>query len=221
MSSMTTSLCERPGSRATPRPPGLPHAIPEACAGDGRVIAHTLGVVEPVRRIEHGYRVRFDEAGADGCLRPSSLLRYAQDMAWRHSEEAGFDRGWYERRSMHWLVRNVKVSIRGSITYGDELAVSTEVIGWRHVWARRHSEIRRTGSSAGASANELMATVDDRLGAADDGRKAGPRARRDRRTTSLPQRRSRATASCCPNRGARCRPSRRGCGRSMSIPCGT
>ncbi len=116
--------------------------------------------MEKARRIEHEYRVRFDEAGADGCLRPSSLLRYAQDMAWRHSEEAGFDRGWYERRSMHWLVRNVKVSIEGSITYGDELAVSTEVIGWRHVWARRHSEVRRTGSSASTSANELMATVE-------------------------------------------------------------
>ena len=33
-----------------------------------------------------GYRVRFDEAGADGRVRTGSLLRYAQDIAWRHSE---------------------------------------------------------------------------------------------------------------------------------------
>ena len=61
-------------------------------------ILPTLGLVEPRRRIEHEYRVRFDEADAEGWLRPSGLLRYAQDMAWRHSTEAGFDRGWYDAR---------------------------------------------------------------------------------------------------------------------------
>jgi acyl-CoA thioesterase FadM len=116
--------------------------------------------VEPVRRIEHKYRVRFDEADADGWLRPSGLLRYAQDMAWRHSEEAGFDRDWYLSRSMSWLVRNVKVAISGTITYGDTLAVSTEVTGWRHVWARRHSEVRRIGASSGEADGSVMATVD-------------------------------------------------------------
>jgi hypothetical protein len=39
-----------------------------------------------------GYRVRFDEAGPDGNLRTSGVLRYAQDVAWRHSEVLGFDR---------------------------------------------------------------------------------------------------------------------------------
>lgn len=31
------------------------------------------------------YRVRFDEAGPDGLLRTSVLLRLAQDLAWHHS----------------------------------------------------------------------------------------------------------------------------------------
>jgi acyl-ACP thioesterase len=116
--------------------------------------------MEPVRRIEHQYRVRFDEADADGWLRPSGLLRYAQDMAWRHSTEAGFDRGWYQARGMNWLVRNCKVSIEMPITYGDVLSVSTKVIGWRHVWARRHSEFRRVGSEDGRGATGPVATVD-------------------------------------------------------------
>jgi acyl-CoA thioesterase FadM len=116
--------------------------------------------VEPVRRIEHEYRVRFDEADADGRLRPSGLLRYAQDMAWRHTEEAGFDRDWYGEREMNWLVRNVKVDIRAPATYGDVLAVSTQVVGWRHVWARRHSDIVRVGSGTGATEPELMAVVE-------------------------------------------------------------
>ena len=129
--------------------------------------------MEPVRRIEHEYRVRFDEAGADGWLRPSGLLRYAQDMAWRHSEEAGFDRDWYLNRSMNWLVRNVKVSIAGPVTYGDALAISTEVIGWRHVWARRHSVMRLVGSSAREANGARVATVDtDWVLLTDEGRPA-------------------------------------------------
>jgi len=117
-------------------------------------------VVERARRIEHTYRVRFDEADGDGWLRPSGLLRYAQDMAWRHSEEAGFERDWYDERAMSWLVRNVRVLVDGRITYGDVLSISTQVIGWRHVWARRRTEVRRVGSSAGLAAGDVAATVD-------------------------------------------------------------
>ncbi len=116
--------------------------------------------MEPVRRIEHEYRVRFDEANADGWLRPSGLLRYAQDMAWRHSTEAGFDRAWYDERGMNWLVRNVKVSLEQPVTYGDVLLVSTQVIGWRHVWARRRSEMRRIGSEDRRGRDGMVATVD-------------------------------------------------------------
>jgi acyl-ACP thioesterase len=116
--------------------------------------------VERPRRIEHEYRVRFDEANADGWMRPSGLLRYAQDMAWRHSEEAGFDRDWYLERGMNWLVRNVKVAVEKPITYGDVLSVNTQIIGWRHIWARRQSEVRRTGSSAGDADGDIVARVD-------------------------------------------------------------
>lgn len=116
--------------------------------------------MEPRRQAEHRYRVRFDEADAEGWLRPSGLLRYAQDMAWRHSTEAGFDRDWYERRGMNWLVRNVKVSLAEPITYGDVLAIGTKVTGWRHVWARRHTEVRRINSEDGRGRDGVVATVE-------------------------------------------------------------
>jgi len=126
-----------------------------------------------VRRIEHEYRVRFDEADADGSLRPSGLVRYAQDMAWRHSTEAGFDRRWYAARGMAWLVRNVKLAIVDRVTYGDVLSISTQVIGWRHVWARRHSVIRRTDAETGHGGDGLVATVDtDWVLLTDEGRPA-------------------------------------------------
>ena len=129
--------------------------------------------MEPIRQLVHEYRVRFDEADADGRLRPSGLLRYAQDMAWRHSEEAGFARDWYAGRGMNWLVRNVQAWVKGPITYGDRLAVSTQVVGWRHVWARRQSEIRRNDSEGRVTESALVATVDtDWVLLTDEGRPA-------------------------------------------------
>jgi acyl-CoA thioesterase FadM len=83
------------------------------------------------------YRVRFDEAGADGFLRPSGYLRFAQDVAWQHSEAAGYDRAWYAARRSHWLVRSVALRLLRPVTYGTRLDVSTEVVGWRRVLARR------------------------------------------------------------------------------------
>ena len=98
------------------------------------------------RRYEAEYRVRFDESGADGNLRSSGYLRYAQDLAWRHSEAAGFDREWYVRHGLLWLVRCVELEIREPVVNGVTLTVSTEVIGWRRVWARRESTFRDAGN---------------------------------------------------------------------------
>lgn len=87
-----------------------------------------------------GYRVRFDEAGADGRLRTSGLLRYAQDVAWRHSEQLGFDRAWYQARGLGWVVRGCELEVRGAIPIGHTLRVSTAVVGHRRIWARRLGE---------------------------------------------------------------------------------
>ncbi|HUR16684.1 MAG TPA: acyl-ACP thioesterase domain-containing protein [Candidatus Limnocylindrales bacterium] len=91
-------------------------------------------------RLERTYRVRFDEAGPDGFLRASGFVRYAQDMAWIHSESAGFGRAWYRDRGLFWLVRGVELDLLEDVDYGTELVVSTEVIGFRRVIARRRSE---------------------------------------------------------------------------------
>jgi acyl-CoA thioesterase FadM len=88
------------------------------------------------------YRVRFDEAGPDGLLRTSVVLRYAQDLAWYHSTQRGFDRAWYAERGLTWLVRAAEVGVEGRVLTGDELAGTTRVVGWRRVWARRRTEFR-------------------------------------------------------------------------------
>lgn len=86
------------------------------------------------------YRVRFDEAGPDGLLRTSVLLRYAQDLAWFHSASRGFDREWYRERGLTWLARAAEVAVEGPVRVGDELTGTTRVVGWRRVWARRRTE---------------------------------------------------------------------------------
>ena len=86
------------------------------------------------------YRVRFDEAGADGRLRAAGLLRYAQDVAWRHSEHLGFDRSWYTERGRWWVVRAVSVEVTAPVPMGATLRVATAVIGHRRIWARRRVE---------------------------------------------------------------------------------
>jgi len=86
------------------------------------------------------YRVRFDEAGPDGRLRTSVLLRYAQDLAWFHSSARGFGRAWYAERGLTWLVRAAEVAILAPIEVNVELVAITRVVGWRRVWARRRTD---------------------------------------------------------------------------------
>ena len=100
----------------------------------------------PVEGVDNGYlagyRVRFDEAGPDGNLRTSALLRYAQDIAWRHSEQLGFDREWYRTRGLGWVVRGVELELDAPIPLGTTLRLSTAVVGHRRIWARRLGECR-------------------------------------------------------------------------------
>jgi acyl-ACP thioesterase len=96
------------------------------------------------------YRIRFDEAGSEGTLRTSGLLRYAQDVAWQHSEALGFDRAWYAERRLTWLVRGAEIEVATGARMGSSLDVSTEVLGYRKVWARRRSEIRLGDGSLAA-----------------------------------------------------------------------
>ena len=105
------------------------------------------------RSYEATYRVRFDEADATGHLRPSGLLRYAQDVAWQHSEAAGFDRDWYDARGTLWLVRMATLRLQGVARYGDHLRAITKVTAWRRMWVRRRT--RFVGSDG-----EAMAEVD-------------------------------------------------------------
>ena len=91
-------------------------------------------------RCSVAYRVRFDEAGSDGLVRTSVLLRYTQDLAGYHSAARGFGRSWYAKRAITWVVRAAEVGVVRPIAVGAEIVGTTQVVGWRRVWARRRTE---------------------------------------------------------------------------------
>jgi acyl-CoA thioesterase FadM len=105
-------------------------------------MSEDAGMAPEAARIEVPYRVRFDECGPDGVARTSTLLRYAQDVAWIHSERLGFGREWYAERAMAWVVRAAELAILEPVALGVTLTVSTEVVGSRRVWVRRRTEAR-------------------------------------------------------------------------------
>jgi len=120
----------------------------------------------PVEGIDNGYlagyRVRFDEAGGNGLLRTSALMRYAQDVAWRHSEALGFDRAWYQGRGLGWVVRGCALEVREPIPIGHTLRVSTAVVGHRRIWARRLGECRLADGRSAASVTTDWVLLDAR-----------------------------------------------------------
>src|SRR6185503_14718992 len=109
-----------------------------------------------------GYRVRFDEGGPDGHMRTSTLLRYAQDIAWRHSEALGFDRDWYAARGLGWVVRAVELELHAAVPMGHTLRVTTAVVGHRRIWARRYGECRLADGSLAARVTTDWVILDGR-----------------------------------------------------------
>ncbi len=97
---------------------------------------------ERLRALTVRYRVRFDECGPTGTLRAAAYLRYVQDVAWIHSERLGYDRDWYTARGIGWLVRGVELELIEPVGTGQELDLTTLVIGFRRVWARRRTDVR-------------------------------------------------------------------------------
>ena len=112
----------------------------------------------PISHVEP-FRVRFDECGADGTLRTSAYLRYMQDAASVHSSNAGYTRAWYREHEIFWVVRFLDLRILAPSGPGDVLAVSTEVTGFRRIWARRRSEFRADGVLTAEAAVDWVLTT--------------------------------------------------------------
>jgi acyl-CoA thioesterase FadM len=96
----------------------------------------------PPYRIVRPFRVRFEESTVDETMRTAIQLAWVADIAWQHSTLLGFGRDWYTERGLFWLVRAVQLDVFRPIhTYAGVL-VSTRVLGYRRISARRESEVR-------------------------------------------------------------------------------
>src|SRR4051812_38119103 len=113
---------------------------------------------------ETTYRVRFDEAGPDGVLRTSGLMRFAQDLAWLHSTALGFGREWYAERGLTWLVRAAELEILAAVPMGSTVAARAEVVGRRRVFARRRGEFRVADGRLAAWVNTDWVLIDAKGG---------------------------------------------------------
>ena len=111
--------------------------------------------------LELPYRVRFDESTPAGTVRTSALLRYAQDCAWAHSERLGFGRDWYAGQGLWWLVRAVELRLLGALPTGATASVTTTVVGFRRVLARRRTTIAGLDGSPVASIDTDWAMIGD------------------------------------------------------------
>ena len=108
------------------------------------------------------FRVRFDEAGPDGRVRTSALLRYAQDLAWQHSDALGLDRAWYRGRGVTWLVRAAELTVLGEMASGTTITGTTTITGFRRVWSRRHTEFHDEAGTLAAWVNIDWVLIDER-----------------------------------------------------------
>lgn len=108
------------------------------------------------------YRARFDECGPSGVLRSSGFMRWAQDCAWIHSERLGFNRDWYAARGLWWLVRCAELNIAADVGMGETVSVTTTVMGYRKVWARRRTEFARGDGALAATALTDWVITDER-----------------------------------------------------------
>ena len=93
-------------------------------------------------RIVRPFRVRFEEATADETMRTAIHLAWVADVAWQHSTLLGFGRDWYAERGLFWLVRAIQLDVLRPIHTYDRVWVSTRVLGYRRISARRESEVR-------------------------------------------------------------------------------
>jgi acyl-CoA thioesterase FadM len=93
-------------------------------------------------RVVRPYRVRFEEGTADDAMRTAVFLAWAADAAWQHSALLGFDRAWYSNRGLFWLVRAVRLDVLAPVRVNEAMLVNTQVIAYRRIAARRHTEVR-------------------------------------------------------------------------------
>ncbi|MGH7775586.1 MAG: acyl-CoA thioesterase [Candidatus Dormibacterales bacterium] len=88
--------------------------------------------------------VRSYEVDRNGHVNNSVYLSWAEELANRHAELAGYGREWCAARQGAWVVHHSEITHHRPAGYGDEVALTVRVElvsgvrGVRRTWIRRH-----------------------------------------------------------------------------------
>jgi acyl-CoA thioester hydrolase len=101
--------------------------------------------VDPLEYSER-WHVRTYELDANGHVNNAVYLNWAEEIANRHVEAAGYGRDWTRRQGAAWVVYRSEIRYRRPAVYGDEIEVSVRVElvkgarGVRRTWIRRTTD---------------------------------------------------------------------------------
>jgi acyl-CoA thioester hydrolase len=85
--------------------------------------------------------VRSYELDSNSHVNNAIYLGYAEEVAVLHAEALGFGREWTQGRGGAWLVRRHEITYHRPAQYGDQLEVTTTVVGMRGARAVRQTRI--------------------------------------------------------------------------------
>jgi acyl-CoA thioester hydrolase len=76
------------------------------------------------------WRVRNNELDSNGHVNNSVYLAWAEEIATRHAEAAGYGRAWSEERGGGWVIHKTEITYHRPALYNDvvEVAVDLELI---------------------------------------------------------------------------------------------
>ncbi|HEX6351093.1 MAG TPA: acyl-CoA thioesterase [Candidatus Dormibacteraeota bacterium] len=83
------------------------------------------------------------ELDSNGHVNNSVYLAWAEEIATRHAEAAGYGRAWSEARGGGWVIHKTEITYHRPAVYNDEVEVSVRVDlirgarGVRSTWIRR------------------------------------------------------------------------------------
>jgi acyl-CoA thioester hydrolase len=94
-----------------------------------------------LRSFSTRWRVRSYELDSYGHVNNAVYLGYAEEVAVLHAEALGFGREWTLARGGAWLVRRHEIIYRRPAQFGDQLELTTTVVGMRGARAVRQTAI--------------------------------------------------------------------------------
>jgi acyl-CoA thioester hydrolase len=104
-------------------------------------------------RFSARWRVRGYELDSNGHVNNAVYLSWAEEIATRHAEAAGYGRAWTERQGGAWVIYRSQITYRRPAVYDDEVEVCVRVEMIKGVRGVRRTWIRRAGDG------ELLAEV--------------------------------------------------------------